>query len=232
MDAAREHAGVDAPGDGGVLGDLRHDGDAQDLCDVGRPQAPGRLIDQDHPVVAARLASQEAAQGEVARSPDHDVPLVGVGALRALQRASGVEDDQAGRRSLAPAEVEVGDHRDGAVIGVGRSDPQEGRHVRRVVGDELGGLVPGTEQGDRGGDRAGTMPAPGSADTDGSCHVNLLNGSLNGFGRSLVRTGPGGPDPPWPGARLPRPAPGGGDLSTGPPSRWRRRERWRKPTLP
>jgi hypothetical protein len=60
VDAGRKDASVDAAGDAGVLGDLGGDGDAEDLGHVGGPQAPTRLVDQDHPVVAARLGPHEA----------------------------------------------------------------------------------------------------------------------------------------------------------------------------
>ncbi|MEW6473155.1 MAG: hypothetical protein AB1679_12865 [Actinomycetota bacterium] len=181
MDSAGEDAGVNAAGHGGMPGDLGDDRDSEDLGDVGGPQTAGWLVDEEHPVVAARLGGQEAAEGEVAGSPDHDVLLVGVGALRAFQTASCVHHDEARRHFPAPAQLEVRGDRDGRVIGVGRGDPEEGGHVGWVVGDERGGLVPGAEQSDGGGDCAGAMTSSGAADADGSCHVDLLNVGLNGW---------------------------------------------------
>jgi hypothetical protein len=130
VDSAGEDAGVDAPGHAGMPGDLGDDRHAEDLGDVGGPQAAGWLVDEDDAVVASRLGGQEAAEGEIAGSPDHDVVLVGVGALRAFQAASGVEHDEVGCRSTVSAELEVRGHRDGRVIRLGRDDPEEGGHVR------------------------------------------------------------------------------------------------------
>ena len=215
MDAAGEHTGVNAAGDGGVLGDLGDNREAQNLGDVGSLQASGRLVDEDHAVIGARLGRQEAAEGEVARSPDHDVLLVDSGALRAFQAASCVHHDEARRRFPAPAELEVRDDRGHRVIGPGPGDHEERGHVSRVVGDEGGGLVPGAEQGEGGGDRAGTMASPGAADANGSCHVDLLNVTLNGRWILVGELVPAGRGARRPGHGLPRPAPGSGRLSSG-----------------
>jgi len=59
VDSVGEQAGVDRAGDGGMVGDLGHDRDAEDFGDIGGPQASGRLVEEDHPVPAACLGGQE-----------------------------------------------------------------------------------------------------------------------------------------------------------------------------
>jgi hypothetical protein len=222
MDSAGEDAGVNAAGDGRVLGHFGHDWKAQDLGHVRGPEASGRLVDEDHAVVGTRLGRHEAAEGEVAGSPDHDVMLVPVAALRAFQTASGVHHDEVARMSRSSVELEVRSDGDRGVIGLGRGNPQKRGHACRIAGNERGGLVPGTEQGQCRGDRAGPVSAAGTADADGSCHVDLLNVDLNGrwtcgrVGRAIS---------PPPGTRTSPTGPGVGRLSSawrGPPLRCRR----------
>jgi hypothetical protein len=211
VDSAGEDASVNAAGDSGMLGHFGHDREAQDLRDIRSPEASGRLGDEDHAIVGARLGRHEAAEGEVAGSPDHDVMLVAVAALRAFQVASCVHHDEVRRRSWASAELEVRGDRDRGVFGLGWGDPEERGHVRRVAGDERGGLVPGAEKGQRRGDRAGPVTAAGPADADGSCHVDLLNVGLNGRW-TRGRIGPAVGPPP--GTRTSPTGPGGGRLSS------------------
>src|SRR5207249_3600748 len=65
---------------------------------------------------------------------------------------------------------------------------EERRHVVPVAGDELGRMVPGGEEGEGGGDRAGSASAacPGEADGAGTGHdgpPGVVASAAGGTGR-------------------------------------------------